>query len=78
MVGEIIKKKCLYLKEDCPAMSGNEVKPAKGKRRRNQRMECGKRLTGWALFDGNFQNFQMATTAMVAWKSCTVICWEDI
>ena len=74
MVGEIIRK-YLYLKEDCPAMSGNEVKPAQGKPRRNQGMECGKRLIRWALFYGNFQ---MATIAMVAWKSCTVICWEDI
>ena len=63
MVGEIIRK-CLYLEEDCPIMSGNEVKPTQGKPRRNQGMECGKRLTRWDLFYGNFQNFQIATTAV--------------
>ena len=68
MVGEIIRE-CLYLEKDYTTMSENEVKPVWGKPRRNQGMECGKRLTGWAIFYGNFQNFHMATIAMAAWKS---------
>ena len=64
MVGEIIRK-CLYLEEDCPTMSRNEVKSTQGKPRRNQGMEYGKRLTGWALFYKSFQKFQMENTAMI-------------
>ena len=39
MVGEIIRK-CIYLEEDCLAMSGNEVKPTQGKPKINQGMNC--------------------------------------